>query len=280
MRGWRKMKTVRSKMWMLCGALWLGATAIAGTTLERVNRTRTLNDVVIDYYPPFGFINDKNELDGFDIDVARAMAERLGLKLKLSTPGWETIVAGGWRGRWDLCICSMSPTQERARVLDFPVQYYSSPAVLVVHQDDHRINSIADISGKRVGVGLGSSYENYLNKALVIPGAPPLSFPFHDVKVIPGDETITFRNLALGSGVRLDAIVSDLATAQANVAATHVLRIVGGYLYQEPNMVATDKGDPEWNALVASTIKAMKADGTLAKISQRWFKSDITRDVP
>src|SRR5580704_3951506 len=169
--------------------------AMAGATLDRVNSSKTLSDVVTDYYPPFGFINDKNELDGFDIDVAKAMAQHLGLKLRLSTPGWETIVAGGWRGRWDLCICSMSPTAERAKVLDFPVQYYSSPAVLVVHQDDHRIRSITDISGKRVGVGLGSSYERYLNRDLTIPGQPPLSYPFHDVRVIPGDETITFRNL-------------------------------------------------------------------------------------
>ena len=114
----------------------------------------------------------------------------------------------------------------------------------------------------------------------MIPGGKPLEYPFHDVSVIPGDETITFRNLALGPGVRLDAIVSDLATAQANIAATHALRIVGGYLYQEPNMVSTDKGDPEWDALLERTVHALKADGTLAKISQRWFNTDITRDDP
>ena len=68
----------------------------------------------------------------------------------------------------------------------------------MVHQNERRINSIDDISGKRVGVGLGSSYENYLNKALVLPGGVRPNYPFHDVKVIPGDETITFRNLALG----------------------------------------------------------------------------------
>jgi polar amino acid transport system substrate-binding protein len=256
----------------------ISASVAAGTTLDRVNSSRTLNDVVIDYYPPFGFINDKNELAGFDIDVARALADRLGLKLKLSTPGWETIVAGRWRGRWDLCICSMSPTEERAKVLNFPVQYYSSPAVLVVHKDDQRIKSIADISGRRVGVGTGSSYENYLNKSLVVPGSKPLPYPFQNVSVIPGDETITFRNLALGPGIRLDAIVSDLATAQANIAATHALKIVGGYLFEEPNMVATDKGDQEWDALLTRTIQAMKVDGTLARISQQWFGTDITHD--
>ena len=67
---------------------------------------------------------------------------------------------------------------------------------------------------------------------------------------------------------------------EANVAATHALKIVGGYLYQEPNMVATDKGDPEWDALLARTMRALKADGTLAKISQHWFQTDITHDDP
>ena len=256
------------------------ASSFSGPTLDRVNATKILNDVVIDYYPPFGFINDKNELDGFDIDVARALAGRLGLTLRLSTPGWETIVAGRWRGRWDLCICSMTPTQERSRLLNFPVQYYNSPAVLVVHKDESHIHSIADISGKRVGVGSGSSYENYLNRSLTVPGRNALNFPFHDVIVIPGDETITFRNLALGSGVRLDAVVSNLATAQANIAATHALKIVGGYLFQEPNMVATDKGDPEWDALLTRTIDAMKSDGTLSRISQHWLGTDVTRNEP
>lgn len=239
-----------------------------------------MNDVLIESYPPFSFINGQNELDGFDVDVARALAGRLGVKLKLATPGWETISSGHWRGRWDICVCSMSPTQERARVLSFPIQYYSSPAVLVVNKDETRIRSIADISGKRVGVGSGSSYENYLNKSLLIPGGKPILFPFHDVIAIPGDETVNFRNLALGPGVRLDAIVSDLATARAYITATHALRIVGEPLYEEPNVIATDRGDPEWDAMIARTIGELRSDGTLARISQHWFDADITRDGP
>ena len=100
---------------VVCLSVLATTSALAGSTLDRVNSTKTLNDVVLDYYPPFGFINDHNELAGFDVDVARALAIRLGLKLKLSTPGWEAVVAGGWRGRWDVCICSMSPTAQRAR---------------------------------------------------------------------------------------------------------------------------------------------------------------------
>jgi polar amino acid transport system substrate-binding protein len=258
----------------------LAAQAGAGPTGDRVMHAGVLNDALLTTYPPFGFINSNNVLDGFDVDVARAFAAKLKVKLNLVTPAWETVVAGEWRGRWDICICSMSPTAERARVLSFPVRYYSSPAVLVVHRDDQRIKSAADISGKRVGVGMGSSYENYVNKALVIAGGAPIAFPFHDVIAIPGDETINFRNLALGPGVRLDAVISDLATARASIESTHALRIVGSPLYAEPNAVATEKGDPEWDRTVVRIFAELRADGTLGRISRKWLGEDVTADGP
>jgi polar amino acid transport system substrate-binding protein len=255
----------------------LGAQVRAGTTADRVLKTGALNDVLVASYPPFGFINAQNTLDGFDVDVARAFAAKLGVKLNIVTPAWETVVAGQWRGRWDICICSMSPTAERAQVLSFPVRYYRSPAVLVVHRDEHRIKSVSDISGRRIGVGMGSSYENYVNKTLVISGET-ISFPFHDVIAIPGDETVNFRNLALGPGVRLDAVISDLATARASIESTRAVRIVGPPLYSEPNVVATERGDADWDRTVARIFAQLRADGTLSRISKKWLGEDITGD--
>jgi polar amino acid transport system substrate-binding protein len=274
--------TIRLRCSIASFALMLACvpSAHAGTTLERVKRTGVLNDVLVESYPPFGFIDASNQLAGFDVDVAKAFAARLGVTLKLATPGWETIMSGRWQGRWDICICSMSPTEERAKVLSLPVRYYSSPAVLTVNKNELRIKTVADISGKRVGVGMGSSYESYVNQTLVIPGAAPIDYAFHNVVAIPGDETVNFRNLALGPGVRLDAIISDLATAEAAVESSHALKIVGPVLYAEPNVVATEKGDADWDRIVERIFNAMKADGTLAKISQRWFGRDITHDGP
>ncbi len=224
--------------------------ASAGSTLDRVNQSKVLHDVLVNDYPPFGFIDDNNQLAGFDVDVAKAVAQKLGVTLELTAPGWETIVGGKWNGRWDVCICSMTPNFERAKVLDFPAPYYSSPAVLVVNKDEKNIKSAADLSNKKVGVGIGSSYENYLNKTLVIPGSKPIVFPFNHVQIVPTDETVAFQNLALGAGTRLDAVVSDLATAKARIAKTNRLSIAAE-LYAEPNWVATDKGDAEWNQTVA-----------------------------
>jgi polar amino acid transport system substrate-binding protein len=255
------------------------AAARAGATLDRVTRTGTVTNVLIDTYPPFAFIDADNRLAGFDVDVARAFAAKLGAKLVLDTPSWDTIVTGHWHGRWDICICSMTPTDERAKVLDFPVQYYSSPAVLVVHRDETHIRSVADLSGKRVGVGLGSSYENYLNHSLVIRGAAPPPYPFQGVIAIPGDETVNFRNLALGPGVRLDAIIASLSSAKAAAASLPALKIVGPILFAEPNAVATERGDPEWDATVVRVFAALRADGTLARISQRWLGTDVTADA-
>ncbi|MER9934215.1 transporter substrate-binding domain-containing protein [Mesorhizobium sp. M0088] len=253
--------------------------AQAGETLDRVHKTGVVVDALVNDYPPFAFINDKNELDGFDIDVAKAFAEKLGVKLKLESPGWETIVGGKWAGRWDVGITSTTPTEDRAKVLNFPVIYYSVPAVLVVNSQEQSIKSVADISGKRVGVGSGSSYEAYVNRNFTIPGQPAIEFPFHDVQVVPGDETVNFQNLALGAGVRLDAIVASLGTAKGQIDATGKLKVLGDPLFAEPNAIVTDKGDPEWDAEVKRVVGELKAEGKLATISNKWFGVDITKNV-
>ena len=251
--------------------------AEAGETFDRVKKSGELVNAVVNDYPPFAYLNDKNELDGFDIDVARAFAEKLGVKLRLETPGWDTIIGGHWAGRWDVAITSSTPTEERAKVVNFPVNYYSVPAVLVVHKDETAIKSPADLTGKRVGVGSGSSYEAYLSKKFSIPGQPAISFPFGDVQAVAGDETVNFQNLSLGAGVRLDAIVSSLGTAQGYTGPEGKLKVLGEPLFAEPNAVVTDKGDAEWDAEVKRIITELKNDGTLARISEKWFKADITK---
>jgi len=253
---------------------------MAGPTLDRVNKKGELVGVLMENYPPFSFLNAQNQLDGFDVDVAKAVADRLGVKLHLETPSWDVIAAGHWSGRYDICVCSMTPSQARAQVFNFPVEYYESPAVIVVNAKDSSITSGKDLSGKKVGVISASTYESYLNKDLIIEGAEdkPLSYPFDQVQVAPYDnETVAFQDLALGSGVRLNAMVTNLITARERIAQDPRFKIAGDVLYAEPNVVATEKGDPEWDAKVTQVIAELKTDGTLGKISQKWIGSDISK---
>src|SRR3954452_25331919 len=112
----------------LLGILICVPAAHAGATLDKVMRDKTLTEVTDQAYPPFSYMGENNEIVGFDIDVAREFAKRLGVELKVETPAWELITAGKWQGRWDICICSMTPTKERAEVLAFVTEYYAAPA--------------------------------------------------------------------------------------------------------------------------------------------------------
>ncbi|NTY90769.1 transporter substrate-binding domain-containing protein [Pseudomonas putida] len=256
------------------------STAFAGATLDRVQGKGELTGVLMENYPPFSFLNEQNQLDGFDVDVAKAVAERLGVRLKLETPAWDVIAAGRWSGRYDICVCSMTPSKARAEVFDFPVEYYQSPAVIVVNAKDTAITSGKDLSGKKVGVISASTYEAYLNKDLTIEGAEdkPLIYPFDNAQAAPYDnETVAFQDLALGTGVRLDAMVTNLITAKERIAQDPRFKITGETLYAEPNVIAIEKGDPQWNEKVIEVITALKADGTLAKISQKWIGADISK---
>lgn len=256
------------------------STAMAGATLDKINKKGEMVGVMMENYPPFSFLNEQNQLDGFDVDVAKAVADKLGVKLQLATPSWDVIAAGRWGSRYDVCICSMTPSQARAQVFNFPVEYYQSPAVIVVNAKSDAIKSAKDLSGKKVGVISASTYEAYLNKDLVIEGAEdkPISYPFDAVQAAPYDnETVAFQDLALGAGVRLDAMVTNLITARERINQDPRFKIAGDTLYAEPNVIATEKGDAEWDAKLTKVIAELKADGTLGKISQKWIGSDITQ---
>jgi len=259
----------------------LATDAAAGETLQRVLARKTLVAVVDPSYPPFSFLNDKNLIDGFDIDIARAVAKKLGVSLRTETPSWEIIAAGHWRGRWDVCICSMTPDQQKVRVLDFVAPYYASPAVIVTTAVNNQLNSPGDLTGKKIGVQQGSSYERYLQHDLDlgVAGGNKLTYLFKQVRIAPyASEDMAFQDLALGAGKRIDAIVSNQITAKYRMARLPgKFRIVGQPLYQEPNWVAIDKGDAEWRLKIGAILAGLKEDGTLAGISQKWFGVDVTR---
>lgn len=119
----------------LAAVLWSPISAQAGEVLDRVNANKVLKMATDANLPPLSFINDSNEMDGFDVSVGREIASRLGVELEIITPEWTMITAGHWNGRWDISIGSMTPTADRAKVFDFPAIYYYTPASFVVHKD-------------------------------------------------------------------------------------------------------------------------------------------------
>lgn len=255
--------------------------ANAGQTLDRVKQDAKIVVAMDTDYPPFESLGPDNEMVGMDVDVAKEIAKRLGVKIEIVTPGWDTITAGRWAGRWDLCIGSMTPTKARAEVLDFPAVYYYTPAVLVVNAANTSITKPEDVSGKRIGVQLGTTHEKYLQKDLVIEaaGAPPVEFRINNPQIVSYDSSLlALTDLQLGDGVRLDAVVSALMTASALIKDGKPIKIVGEPLFLEPIAAAIDRADadPEFRQTIKNTIEAMHKDGTLSRIAIRWLGVDVS----
>lgn len=257
---------------------FLAMPAMAGETLDRVTSTGTLTMSSDPEYPPQSFLNDANEMDGFDVDVGKEIAKRLGAELKIVTPAWEVITAGGWAGRWDMSVGSMTPTAARAEVVSFPAVYYYTPASFAVHTDSS-VETLADLDGKVIGTCGGCTYDAYLNKDLVIDaeGAPPFEYQVTagEIRTYETD-TNAFDDLRLGDGVRVDAVFSALPTIQEAIKNGYPMKVVGEPAFYEPLSVATDKGDPEFDAKIAEIVGAMHEDGTLTALSEKWYGVDLT----
>jgi polar amino acid transport system substrate-binding protein len=228
---------------------------------------------------PQSYLDDKNQLVGFDIDVAREIARRLGRTAKFDTPDFATMTGGHWHGRWDIAAGSVTPTHARPQVVDFAGVYYFSPYVLAVHRDS-AARTFEDLNGKRIGVETGTTSEDYIRHRLRIeaPDAPAVVY-----RVTPGtvrtyaDSTMPLDDLRLGDGVRLDAVVAPEQTVLGAIRSGYPIKIMpGGYAFREPLTVITDKGSPQWTATIRGVIAAMKADGTLGTLTTRWYGRDYS----
>jgi polar amino acid transport system substrate-binding protein len=253
----------------------------AGEALDRIRSAGVLTMSTDPEYPPQSSLDPAtNEFQGFDIDVGREIARRLGVDIRFVTPGWDVITAGRWAGRWDISVGSMTPTKERAQVLDFPAVYYFTPASLVVHEDNQTIATPADAGGKRIGVGVATTYESYLKKDLTIDvaDAPPFTYQIEGAEIRTYDtDLLALDDLRLGDGTRLDAAFTALPTVLDAIERGYPFRIVGEPLFKEPLSVAIDKGDPELAAEITRIVDEMKADGTLARLSAQYYGADLTQ---
>jgi polar amino acid transport system substrate-binding protein len=236
-------------------------------------------------YAPQSFLNDAGELVGFDIDVYTEVAKRLGVEVEFVTPDWDLITAGSWGGRWDLSIGSMTPTEERAKVLWFTDPYYYTPAGFAVHKDNTTIKTVDDLAGKVIGLCGECTYEYFLRRELVIP------IPGYEVDYVawePGDlrtyptDANAIEDLRLGDGVRLDAVMSAIPTLENAVQEGVPIKLVGDPAFYEPLSVALDKARGPSEKLLAKLneiIAAMHADGTLTEFSMKWYGKDITKST-
>ena len=229
-------------------------------------------------YPPQSELNpETGSYEGFDIDVANEIANRLGVQVGWETPDWEVLTAGSWNDRWDMSVGSMTPTNDRQEVLNFTEPYSYVPAVVVVPEDSTVSDVTTDLDGKKIGVCADCTYQFFLEKSLDISGFE-FDFVIDDATVTGYDtDTTALQDLALG---RLDAVMTSITTAKS-FAEDNPVKIAGDPLFGEPLAIAFDKSSELDGASLQETVDGivadMHADGTLSELSKKWYDGvDIT----
>jgi len=222
------------------------------------------------------------EMQGFDVDVAAAIGEYLGVETCFATPSWDAITAGSWADKWDMSVGSMTVTTARQQILDFSVPYYYTPAVVAVAADSG-IDSLEGLSGQAVCAGGATTYETWLNNDIEGLGLPEASIYAEvpaDVTVVPL-ETDQECAQSIASG-RKDfvAYVTSETVVDANLAAGMPVIKLDGAVFSEDLAAAFDKASSldttSLRAKVDELFNAMHEDGRLSELSNKWFEVDLT----
>lgn len=246
----------------------LALPALAADLLDSAKARGTLRIAMEGTYPPFNFKDQKTgELAGYDVDVARLLAAKLGLKPQFVSTEWAAILAGLGAGKYDVIISQVGITPKRLEAFDFSEPYtYSSPQLIVRRDERATYASLADLKGKKVGVGQGSVFEQ---QARAVPGITVKSYP-------AAPENL--QDLAFG---RIDAALND-SLMVAYLLSNSQLPIKAGARVGaiERTGIPFQKGNPQFKAALNKALAEAAADGSLKKISVKWFGADVSRPAP
>ncbi|KMY53793.1 amino acid ABC transporter substrate-binding protein [Bacillus sp. FJAT-27231] len=215
---------------------------------------------VDDKFAPMGFRDEQNEIVGFDIDYARAAAEKMGEKVKFQPIDWATKESELSSGRIDLIWNGYTITDERKKKVLFTKPYLKNAQVIVTKADS-KITKINDLEGKVVGLQSLSSASDALN-------ANPIKSKIKSVTEF-SDNVMALTDLRSG---RLDAVVIDEVVADYYMSKEKgSFKVLEESLAPEEYGVGVKKGNEELLEKLQKALDEMNEDGTAAEISKKWF---------
>jgi len=211
-------------------------------------------------WPPFEYVNEKTkEIEGFDIDLFKAIAEKAGLEVEFVNVAWDPLLAGIAQCQYDVAISAMTITEDRKKEMLFSDPYFQAGQLVTVRKDNTDINSKDDLEGKVAGAQIGTTGSFEVEK---IDGA---TLKIYD------DIGLAFQDLING---QIDAVIADnpLALAYADKNPDK-LKIVGEVFTTEDYGIAVCKTKADLLAKINSGLKAVKEEGLIDELIQKWLVS-------
>jgi cystine transport system substrate-binding protein len=257
------MNIIKSVLAVGLLGLGLSTPAFAQSALDQIKSAGALRVGTEGTYPPFTFHDDAGTLVGFDVEIAQEIAKRIGVEAQFVEGPWDGLIAGIDANRYDVVINQVGITDERKEKYDFSEPYIASKAALVVKGDNTTITSFADLKGKKAAQTLTSNFGKLAQEN----GAELVGTDGFD------------QSIALVVQGRADATINDSLSffdfkkkqpdADVKIVATQPDADYSGVLLA--------KGKPELLEAINAALTEIKADGTYATISEKYFGADVSQ---
>ena len=243
-----------------------GRAAGGDNSLQSIMNKKKLIMGLDDSFPPMGFRNENNEIVGYDVDLAKEAAKRIGVELVLQPIDWNAKEQELNTGEIDCIWNGFTITDERKQNLLFTPPYLKNAQVIVV-KSNSSVNNLASLSGLTVGTQAGSS------SVEAIDDAPQFKASLKGI-IEYKDFLTALMDLDVGG---IDAVVIDLVVANDNINRSgRPFRILSETLGEEEFGIGFRKNDKALADKVWATLNEMAKDGTVAKISTQWLGADIS----
>lgn len=219
-------------------------------------------------WAPWTYHDEDDNLVGFDVEVAKAVADELGVDVQYQEGEWDGLLAGVQSGRYDIMVNGVGYTEERAQAYTFSDPYCYNKTALIVRGDNEDIKSLDDLKGKTTCNSANSTYQLIAEEY----GANVL-----DVETLDGT-----LEMVLAGTDRADATLNAEASFldYMNAHPDANLKIVDYYPESEKVCIIMPKGDSSdsLKEAINSAIEKLRADGTLSELSNKYFGGDITAE--
>lgn len=243
------------KTLLACALLICGANA-------KTLREGTLKVATEGTFSPFSYYNDKNELVGYDVDVARAVAEKLGLKIEFLTAPWDAMLAAFDAGKADAVFNQVSITDERKKKYEYSVPYTVVYGAIIVHKDNNDIKSFKDLKGKKNADSATSNWAQVAKKY--------------------GAQNVTVDSFAKSMELliarRVDTVVRDNTVFYdfLKQRPDAPIKIAAKLKDVDYSAAIVQKGNKELADQISRALNELKAEGKLKEISLKYFGKDVS----
>ena len=215
-------------------------------------------------FPPYEMTADDGSFEGIDVEVAEAIAEKLGLELQIDDMDFDAALLAAQTGKSDMVMAGVTVTEDRQVVMDFSNTYATGIQVVIVPEDSD-IASIEDMTGKMIGVQRGTTGDLYCSASVEDGG-------FGEENVTPYDNGLTAVQ-ALQNG-QVDCVVIDNAPAQEFVEANPGLKILDTEYANEDYAIGVAKGNTQLLDAINGALEELQADGTLQSIVDKYITAE------